>query len=301
MTITGRSACSALTNSSSASPDSPGMRRSLTSTAGSASLANASRNPAGAVNSRGCMPSRSSARASTRRTEASSSTIQTSGSPVFMSNRPWSSDYPGLFGYRKQQAKYSASRLAFELDAPTVTIDDFLGDGKPKPAAFVASGDQRKEQGLGQLDRHAATVVGDLHGNGKPVEVAVPRHAPGRPCPQHDSISTRLQRVAPQVEQRLEQLVGVQFEFRQTGIVIAFHRHACVGFAAQQPLQSIDRLVDIAMRHAGRTGRRQQFIDQRMQTIGLDADDVGKLAPAGIGLVATKKLGCTPQAGQRVA
>ncbi len=87
------------------------------------------------------MPPCRSARSSTQRIEASSSTSQTLSAFVC---------FIGVLN-GSRMVKMVLARAAVEFDQAVVTADQVLRDGKPEPGALGAAGDQRIEQGVAQL------------------------------------------------------------------------------------------------------------------------------------------------------
>ena len=81
----------------------------------------------------------------------------------------------------------------------------------------------------------------------------------------------RLQRVAGDVQQRLDDLVAIELRVRQAGIVVAFDDNAGLRFAAQQMEHVLAQLVDIDgdPSSAGATGPSMRSTSARRRSASL--------------------------------
>src|SRR5690349_14442770 len=95
------------------------------------------------------MPPWRSARSSTQRIEASSSTSQTL------------SGFTDMEGQQDREKGQAGATL--ELDQTVVTADQVLRDREPESRAIRTSGDERIEQRLAQVVGHAGSVIFELH------------------------------------------------------------------------------------------------------------------------------------------
>src|SRR5690606_6264995 len=122
----------------------------------------------------GCMPPWHSARSSTQRMEASTSTSQTSsGFDVFCSMESQQDRAGGQTGG------------ALELDQPVVATDQVLRDGEAEPGAARAPGDERIEQGHSQVLGYAGAVVLELHAGDQAMARRPDAHVRQRPRAQY--------------------------------------------------------------------------------------------------------------------
>src|SRR5215831_5398943 len=175
MMITGTSGKRCFTSLSSASPDSPGMRMSETSTCGRL-CSSACCTSFAVAKVRYAMPSRSSAFSSTQRIERSSSTIHTgfNGSPrkgcwwplACMRIEPRSLTLrAGTAGFQRQEdGEHRAPGNALAFDRSVVLRDESLGDRQPQPAAPFAPRHERIEDPVADQIGNARAVVLDRHG-----------------------------------------------------------------------------------------------------------------------------------------
>ena len=88
----------------------------------------------------------------------------------------------------------------------------------------------------------------------------------------------RLQRVARDVEQRLDDLVAIDLAHSAGWVVVAIDDHAGARFAAQQVEDVLAELVHVDQRLLRRARRADHRIDQRGQAVGLADDDAGVFA-----------------------
>ena len=107
------------------------------------------------------------------------------------------------------------------------------------------------------------------------------------------------QRIARDVQQRLDDLVGVDFGIRQGRIVVALHQHAGARFAAQQPVHVLAHLVHVDQRLLRRPRRADHRVDQRREPVGLADDDAGVFAQVFVQL-AFQQLRGAAQAAERI-
>src|SRR5512139_2936571 len=112
------------------------MRMSVTRTSGAPWRSAASAASAWS-NERVSSPACLSARSSTQRIEASSSTIQTSSALAEF-----------MVVERQEDGEYGAAGPAVELDQAVMTTDEVLRDGEPEAGAALAACDQRIEHGV---------------------------------------------------------------------------------------------------------------------------------------------------------
>src|SRR5262249_19786948 len=97
------------------------------------------------------MPPWRSARSSTQRIEASSSTSRTLRFFAVCSMEG------------QQDREGGQARPALELDEPVVTTDEILRDGESEARAVGSTRHEGIEQRLAQMLRHAGAVVLELH------------------------------------------------------------------------------------------------------------------------------------------
>src|SRR5262245_54571083 len=150
MTMTGSLGRDSWISCSNSRPLLPGMRISVINTSGTSAL-NASRAASACSKVFASIPLCLSARSSTQRMDASSSTSQTCR---------------GLTAMRildgQKDGKHSVSRHALELYEPVVPDHQILGNGQPQPASLLSSGHQRIEQCVANVRRHARAIVFEL-------------------------------------------------------------------------------------------------------------------------------------------
>src|SRR5262245_15357495 len=150
MTMTGNSGWLARICVSNSRPLRPGMRMSVMSTSG-----RSRRNAASAVsawsNAVADIPPWRSARSSTQRMEASSSTSQTLRG------------FSEMDMERQQDRELGETGTALELDQAVVTADQVLRDRQTEARAVGTSGHQRVEKSVAQSIGYARTVVFELH------------------------------------------------------------------------------------------------------------------------------------------
>ena len=103
-----------------------------------------------------------------------------------------------------------------ELDQAVVTADQVLRDRKTEPRAVGASGHERIEQRVAQMVGHARTVVFELHARDEPMAARADVDVGQRARAQHDAalaarvLRDRLQRVATEVEHRLDDEIAIE-------------------------------------------------------------------------------------------
>src|SRR5690349_6673388 len=197
MMMTGKLACSAFARCSSSSPDSPGMRMSLTMTWG-VSVSSAAIASCADENVLNAMSSRVSAFSNTQRIERSSSMIQTG----FIT----SSSCRRRLVHRQQDGEYGVAGRALAMDDAGVLVHESLRQSKPEAAAALATRHQRMEDAFLQLLRDARTVVDDFDDKRMAVAPARERHLPQYAGPEPDFPSSRragrerLRRIARDIE-----------------------------------------------------------------------------------------------------
>src|SRR5512135_2925677 len=224
MTITGRRGRFARISSSNSRPLRPCMRMSVTSTSGTPWRSAASAASA-CSNARVSRPACLSARSSTQRMEASSSTIQTSSALAEFMVVEWQED-----------GEDGAPRTAVELDQPVVAADEVLRDGEAEAGAALAARDERIEHGVLDFAGHPGAVVLDLDARDDAIAPAADARVRERPRAQHDAPAGahRLDRVADEVEPRLDDLVAVESQARPARIVVAFDHDARRSLGGEQ-------------------------------------------------------------------
>src|SRR5690606_1536114 len=128
----------------------------------------------------------------------------------------------------QEDGEHRASRAAVELDQAVVAADEVLRHGEAEARAALAPGDQRIEHGVPQFGRHAGPVVLDLDARDHAVAAAADARVGERARAQHDApaVADRLDRVAAEVEQRLDDLVAVEPQARQARIVVTLDHDA---------------------------------------------------------------------------
>src|SRR6188474_1814101 len=175
MTITGRRGRLARISSRSCRPLRPGMRISVTSTSGS-SRRNALSTASDSSNNVVLMPPCLSARSSTQRIEASSSTTQTLSmfaEPVVVEGQ--------------QDREHGAPGPTLELDQAVVAADEVLSYGEAKAGAARAPRHERIEDRVLELRWNARSVVLNLDAGDDAVAAAADARIGERARAQHDS------------------------------------------------------------------------------------------------------------------
>src|SRR5678815_3613187 len=266
MTMTGSAGWLARICVSSSSPLRPGMRISVISTSG-----RSRRNAASAVsawsNAVGAIPPWRSARSSTQRIEASSSTSQT------LRGFTEVDDMEG-----QQDRKLGQAGPALELDQAIVTAHQVLRDREPESGAIRTPGDERIEQRLAQVVGHARPVVFELHARDQAMTAGADVHVGQRARAQYDAtlaavvLRDRLQRVAAEVEHRLDDQIAIQRQRRQARIVVALDRHGRRRIGCEQVAHVLQQLVNVRLLATGRVARTEERVDESGEAIGL-ADD----------------------------
>jgi len=237
------------------------------------------------------MPACLSARSSTQRIEASSSTSQTFR--VF-------AEFIAV--ERKEDAEHGAAGPAVELDQAVVPADEVLCDSEPESGAALPPRHERIENGVLELRGHAWAVVLDLDAGDDAIAAAADARVGERARAQHDSSSRAdgLDRVTPEVQQRLDQLVTVEPQARQARVVVALDGHTVRRLRRKQVPHVLHQLVNVHRLLARRLARTEQGIDQRSKAIGL-ADDHGRvLVQRRVLQLALEELGGAAQAAERI-
>src|SRR5512139_900683 len=126
------------------------MRMSVTRTSGAPWRSAASAASAWS-NERVSSPACLSARSSTQRIDASSSTTQTSSALAEF-----------MVVERQENGEDGVAGPAVEFDQPVVATDEVLGDREAEPGAALAAGDQRVEDRVLEVRGHSRAVVLDL-------------------------------------------------------------------------------------------------------------------------------------------
>src|SRR5688572_15340707 len=224
MTITGRRGRFARISSSSWRPLRPGMRISVTSTSGS-SRRNALSTASDSSNKVVLMPPCLSARSSTQRIDASSSTTQTLSmfaEPVVVEGQ--------------QDREHGASGPALELDQAVVAADQVLCNGEAKAGAARAPRHKRIEDRVLELHRNARSVVLDLDAGDDAVVAAADACIGERARAQHDATlrADGLHGVAPEIQECLDHEVPVQAHARKARVVVALDLHGAGRLGRQQ-------------------------------------------------------------------
>ena len=244
----------------------PGMRMSDTSTCG-ASSSSARRHSAAEANARTSKPSRASAFSSTQRIDWSSSTIQT----AFMCSS-------SLQAKRQQDAEVGASWLALAFDQAAVLLHEGLCQSQPEPASAVAARHQRERRSVRDLLRHARTIVDHMQVQCQPASDARQSSPVARsgcaagsircPCIACAALRTRLSS-AWIICSRVATKLG------QAGVVVADDVQALRELGQHHRAHPLADLVDVHVADVARTAmRRQQPVDQHLQTVGLLDDDL---------------------------
>ena len=109
-----------------------------------------------------------------------------------------------------------------------------------------------------------------------------------------------LDRVAPEVEQRLYHLVAVEPQARQARVVVALDRHARRRFGREQVTDVLDELVNVDRFLAWRLAGTEQRVHQRREPVRLADDDGRVLVQRRVLQLALEQLGGTAQPTERV-
>ena len=111
----------------------------------------------------------------------------------------------------------------------------------------------------------------------------------------------RLGRVVRDVEHRLDELLAVAAKLGNRGVVVAHHPQALGKLSQDQAAHPLAHFVDVDIAHHMRASvRRQQAINQQLQTVGLVDDDLGVLDQVFVFNFHLQQLRCTTNAPQRV-
>src|SRR5262245_16254433 len=291
MTITGSRGRLARISSSSSRPLRPGMRMSVTSTSGS-SRRSALSAASDSSNSVVAMPPCLSARSSTQRIEASSSTTQTLSIVGEL-----------IVVKRQQDREHRAPGSAFELDEPVVAPDQVLRHREAEPRAAGAPGHERIEDRVLELGSDAGSVILDLDAGHDAKAAAADARVGERARAQHDAtlLTDRLDCVAAEVEQRLDHQVPIQPQTRQARIVVALDLHCRRCLGREQVADVLRELVDIDRRLARLLAGAEQRVDQPRETIRLGDDDRGVLVKRAVLELPLEELRGAPQPAERIA
>ena len=180
-------------------------------------------------------------------------------------------------------------------------VDEILGDREPQSAAIVAPGNQRIENALADRFRDAGPVVDHLQCDPVAIALACQRDLPGDARPQTD-LALALQclgGVAHDIEHRLDQLLLVALQGRQTRVVIALDRDARI-LGEDDAAHALEHLVDVEQRRPRQPMRRKQSIHQRLQPVRFLHDDLGILVQVGAFELAIQELCRAADAAERI-
>ncbi len=193
--------------------------------------------------------------------------------------------------------------LAFGFGPPpVVAADQVLRDGEAEARAALPARHERVEDRVLQLGRHARPVVLDLDAGDDSIASAADAGVRERARAQHDAspLAHGLDRIAPEIEQRLDDLVAIQPQARQARIVIALDRDACGRFRGQQVTDVLHQLVDIDGLLPRRLAGAEQRVDERRQPIGFGDDHRRVFVQAWIPELALEQLRRPAQATERI-
>src|ERR1044072_9170290 len=117
---------------------------------------------------------------------------------------------------RQEDREKGEARADFETDQAVVTADQVLRDREPESGAVRTPGDERIEQRLAQVVGHAGPVVFELHARDDTMPASADVHVGERARAQDDAalaarvLRDRLQRIAPEVEHRLDDQIAME-------------------------------------------------------------------------------------------
>src|SRR5918995_133450 len=255
MTMTGSSGWLARICVSNSRPLRPGMRMSVINTSG-----RSRRKAASAVSAWskavGDIPPWRSARSSTQRMEASSSTSQTLRG------------FSEMDMERQQDRELGQTGTTLELDQAFVATDQILRDRKTEPRAVGAPGHEWIEERVAQMVGHARTVVFELDAGDEPVTARADVDVGQRARAQHDAalaarvLRDRLQRVATEVEHRLDDEIAIERQRRQARVVVTFDHHARRRVGGEQVTHVLRQLVNVGQLATRCVSRPEHRIDQ---------------------------------------
>src|SRR6188474_11588 len=291
MTITGRRGRLARISSRSCRPLRPGMRISVTSTSGS-SRRNALSTASDSSNNVVLMPPCLSARSSTQRIEASSSTTQTLSmfaEPVVVEGQ--------------QDREHGAPGPTLELDQAVVAADEVLSYGEAKAGAARAPRHERIEDRVLELRWNARSVVFNLDAGDDAVAAAADARIGERARAQHDSTlrAHGLHGVSTEVQERLDDEIPVKTQPREARIVVALDLHGAGRLGRQQMANMLYQFVDVERLLAGLLSRTEQRIDETREAIGLGDDDRCVLMQRAVLELAFEQLRGAAEPAQRIA
>ena len=180
--------------------------------------------------------------------------------------------------------------------------DQLLGNRQPEAGSVGPAGDQRIEEAVAQVDRHARSVILEGDAGDDAMGLGADRHVR-----QHAGTDVEaplaadgLHGVAPEVEDRLDQLIAVDGQRRQAGVVVPLDRQARRRVRLQQAEHVLDRLVQVERYPPRRGTRSEQPVDQRHEPVGFADDHTRVLAQGVVRQFARQELRGAPQATERI-
>src|SRR3989344_200101 len=236
------------------------------------------------------MPAFSSAFSSTQRMERSSSITQT------------------RFGLdmvvppRQVERKNRLARTAGEFNQAAVPANDVLGNGKPETGAVGTAGDHRVKDMLLQVFGNTRAVVFDFDAQRQPMTFVADGELAFDACAQtHGAIVVHgLYRVAHDIQHRLNQLLAVTQNRRQTRVVIALHREPHRYLDQDELAHVFEYLVDVDQFVFWHPVRPDHPVHQVTQPIGLVNNDACVFFEFLVRQFLFKQLRRTAQAAERV-
>jgi len=194
------------------------------------------------------------------------------------------------------------------LDRPAVASDQILRNGQAQPRPLGPTRDHGIEDLLGEFARDAGAVVDDVDPDDQAVAMVADGELALRTRGQNDLRRMaalrlgqhRLDGVAHDVEDGLDQLVRVGPEQRQTGVVIAAHADARMTFGRHQRADAFHDFMDVDLDHARQAIGAEQGIDQLLQPVGLGHDHPRVVAQLGIVDLGVQQLGGAAEATERI-
>ena len=132
-----------------------------------------------------------------------------------------------------------------------MAADEILRYPQTEACSLGAAGHERIENGIADFREHAGTVVLELNRRHQAMPLgtdadtgsrAGSKHHARRP---HAAVRQRLNGVAAEVQHRLNDVVGIDGERRQAGIVVAIDDKPFGSVAAQQMIDALQQLVDV--------------------------------------------------------
>ena len=164
-------------------------------------------------------------------------------------------------------------------------LHERLRERQPQTRPAIATRYQRVEDAIAKGLGNARTVVLHMQFQCQSEALLADRDLARDARAQHDAriarqdaLGQRLRRVVHDVEHGLDELLAVAAEFGDRRVVVALHLQPTRVLGLHERAHAFADLVDVAVAHHVRVAvRREQAVNQRLQTIGLVDDDVGVL------------------------